>query len=36
METCVCCGARLPCEGRLICWQCEHQYDFGGFYHDKV
>ena len=25
-DICVCCGAPVP-EGRMVCWQCEHQYD---------
>lgn len=24
-NSCVCCGAILPCEGRQICWDCEHK-----------
>ena len=23
MGTCLCCGAVIP-EGRMVCWQCEH------------
>ena len=22
--TCVCCGAEIPAEGTLLCWECEH------------
>ena len=36
METCVCCGARLPCEGQLICWRCEHQFELEVFDDDEV
>lgn len=25
-DTCVCCGRIVP-EGRMICWECEHECD---------
>lgn len=25
-DICVCCGAPVP-EGRMICWNCEHEYE---------
>ncbi|MCD7956288.1 MAG: hypothetical protein LUG93_11185 [Lachnospiraceae bacterium] len=25
-DICVCCGRPVP-EGRMICWNCEHEYD---------
>lgn len=24
MNRCISCGDLLPCEGRQICWRCEH------------
>ncbi|MCC8050506.1 MAG: hypothetical protein LIP10_07595 [Clostridiales bacterium] len=30
-DICVCCGRPVP-EGRMICWNCEHEFDeVGGF-----
>lgn len=25
MERCVCCGAELPYEGTLVCWECSRE-----------
>lgn len=26
MSRCIACGVKLPCEGTMVCWACEHGF----------